>query len=325
LFAGAGFALWRAFAPATHGLPKAEPSPSQGGYYIDIPDLTTGSGRVHGFWSLTATTNLPDGTMYEAKSAWTDGGGEGTSCCAQVQDGSIAFKIGDDPCSRTVGTLGGGGATVTFEVRPVFNDIIFHGPAPGPVISGQSPGLPGQPASVLAVLGEQFERLTGDQVIVDAGVRELVASRTYAWTPQVCDIRDSELNPQTCDGPPDGHLQGDPDSIMVDLTGALSQARLCEIWAADMTSDFQASNPWPAWRDGMETWIDGLGSLASDDPGKVHGISWIFLTKTDERVVAEPYVRGSLIAEVEAIHLPSPPGSGANVVPFWGFTRFDLS
>jgi hypothetical protein len=323
VLAATGIVTWRAFGPATRGLPRAGPTPTHQGYFIDLPDLSTGVGPVHGYWTLTATTNLPDGTMYEAKSASTDGFSEGLSCCEEVQGGVITVRAGDDPCYRPVGSLGNGGATFTFEVRPVFDDFVSHGPPPLPGPSSSPRQPPTQPASVLAVLGEHFEGLTGDQVVVDGGVRELIATRTYTWTPRTCDIRDSELNPQACDGPPDGHLQGDPDSIMVDLTGALSQARLCEIWAADMTSDFQAANPWPVWRDTMETWIDGLGSLASDDPGKVHGIAWTFLVKTDEHVVADLELRGRTIAEVEAIHLPDPPGAGPNLVPFWGFTRFD--
>jgi hypothetical protein len=300
--------------------PEASSSEVHTRYYIELPDIS--GDPKDGYWSLEASTNLPEGTKYQVSTADVSGSEAGAECCQAISGRRIRFKIGDDVCARGVGVRGPPGASIDFTVPSEFAPSRV-----GPVFRSSPPPPPRQPASVLSVLGASFEYLTGEQVRTsENGTRELVASKTYRWEPMICDIRHSHLNPQRCSASVNGErLQGGPDSILVDLRGALGQARLCEIWFEMTTPGFRSTHPWEEFRDRMEDWLEGLTRFGPIDVWKEQGLTSAFVHRTDEHVVADLYFRDHRVAQIEASHLPNPPGfDDPTLVPFWGFGRIEL-
>jgi hypothetical protein len=170
LFGVAVFVAWRAFGSPLQRDAASNPS----GYFLLFPDEVT---VTYGDANLIIQTNLPDGTRYEIRA---EGLGppatesEMQVCCEQLTGGQILFPFG---CSNYSAPINGrSGFTIQVVVRPVWDDTLSGG---GPI--GQPrPPPPQQPEDVLAILGENFENVEGEQVVVDdEGTRQLVAEGLY--------------------------------------------------------------------------------------------------------------------------------------------------
>jgi len=84
------------------------------------------------------------------------------SCCPEVEGGAITITTQNGTCYGPVGAAAHSpGFTVTVTARPDLDSFAIIGPAPG---DGQQDSM-AQPDSVLRILGEHFERLSGDQVV----------------------------------------------------------------------------------------------------------------------------------------------------------------
>src|SRR5438128_2076129 len=140
------------------------------GYAVEIPGALLGYEKK-GLAILDAATDLPDGTKVDLYffSADVESPAEAT-----VEDGRIPIRMWNGFCHETEAGLEGTTTKVTVIVSPV-SGLIRHGGSRigGPPVTPP----PYQPPRVRAVLGPNFERLTGDQVVVEGGTRRLVASR----------------------------------------------------------------------------------------------------------------------------------------------------
>lgn len=155
------------------------PSPPGSGYWIIFPDTTT---PIANGMQVIAKTNLPDGTLYLAS---TDQSGE---CCPSVKDGEIVVRMNDvgqlessseaSSCDSVHGIQTTPALVITITVD---REIGRHVRVP---VGTTSP--PEQPDSVVAVLGNHFEQLSGDQVVTTDQGNELVARATYPWPEPQC-------------------------------------------------------------------------------------------------------------------------------------------
>jgi hypothetical protein len=331
VLAGAGFAVWRAFRPL-HPVAMASGSIDDG-YYLRFTDAISATSDPNGGVDLVLDTNLPDGTIVLQQDAETGmQGAHSMGLGSAVQGGHLAITVSDQSCYATQGAPRSTGFTVTITVRPVFDTVTFEGP-PGPNGSPRPP--PGQPAEVLAILGDRFQNLTGDQVTTDGDVREIVVTYAHDWPDDVCAGYLASNVPADC-GPNGEAVSEDhsADAVAASVIGILEQMRLCELWGAT-TPEFQAANPWPSVRDAWLTWVQGLGSLAGppgheqDTPLSFEVVSTsheTFVAPTSglalpESLVADYALDGTVVAEAEFVHT-GPTGDGA--VPQFRISRFDL-
>lgn len=187
VLAAAGVGAWRAFGPSSESPPTREPT-TPSGSFLTLPKSATaalGGGTSHITVTVTAQTNLPDGTIVLAK--WETGphGGGGPqgkgvtilSVNTVVHDGELQART-DEPFCNYLGS----GFDLTIEVRPFYEDWVV----PGPMGSGSpSPWPPTQPESVLQVLGDHFQDLTGNEVTsTDSSrgpINQIVVTGSYDW------------------------------------------------------------------------------------------------------------------------------------------------
>jgi hypothetical protein len=321
LLVGAGFVAWLARQTAAE---KPSVSATARAYSITFP-LEAGppGDNPNGGATLIATTNLPDGTLVWSQAEGIGGPGGGGTCCPAVENGKIALRANNGACALPPGAPRGTGFIVTVTVRPEYRfGSSLAGPSPPKI----------QPASVQAVLGPRFERLTGPQVRIEDGVRQLVATARFDWPGDTCEsvfTNNDLFLPEEC---PTTDTRGQPlamvqsanaRSLMKQLMPAIAQIRVCEIWRAWMTRTFRKANPWPSFRDRMKTWIDGLGNLAGSGLDQFTSLTWKLRIAEPGRYVADIVLRGRRVAEVEFVRLPFPKGCSTGCEPFWGFVRFD--
>jgi hypothetical protein len=119
--------------------------------------------------NIVALTNLPDGTLYLAT---TERGG---MCCPAVEGGRVVLRA--SPCDLVSGSHTQG-MSITITVDPDIGRHLISVP-----LGGEPPE---QPDSVLAILGSNFENLTGDQVVDQGDGKVLVATADYAWPQSLC-------------------------------------------------------------------------------------------------------------------------------------------
>ena len=254
-----GFFLWRAFEPRGRG-GKARETPA--GYYLLLPDSVDAALEdANGGATALLTSNLPEGTMALVTYTETGRGGGGMSCCPAVHGGQLSITVDNGGCQLPPGAQGSTGFELTVSVRPAFDNVTFERPAAPP---GQSPASPpSQPVSVLAVLGDRFEDLTGDQVSRDGNVDQIVVTQTYDWPADSCAGNRAFMIPETCD---EQHSQGpisedhSAQFVAGSVVGMLLQSRLCELWGA-ATPEFQADHPWSEFRVRWDQWLQDLGPL----------------------------------------------------------------
>ncbi|HET6770429.1 MAG TPA: hypothetical protein VFH75_02155 [Actinomycetota bacterium] len=303
------------------GSPSLERSPFNA--FLRFPERAAPpSPDTDGGASLIVETNLPDGTRVHIIQEDSMGTG-GSSCCPQVNGGQLLIEQVFNPsCYAPRGAPGSTGFTVSIRVRPSY---VNKGWDPGiGVVDGEMNVAPAtQPAHVLEALGERFELLAGDQVVLKDGVNQLVASRTYAWPKNTCAPVIADFIPKHCDY--EAQLQADkPEEAMQSLTGAIGQVRLCDIYTELLTPNLTESESWDMFRDRWKRWIAGLGSLARDGDLFKSALTWKFTDESEGRYIADIKLRGRLIAKAELHSLPHPPGSPSEATPYWGFARIDL-
>lgn len=325
---GTGFGLWSAFWPGM----QAPASPGARGYFITFPEHAGALGQdPNGGIGVTITirTNLPEGTLVDIDAPNIGGPGGIGECCPPVHQGRLTIAVDNASCYLAPGSPRSTGFGVTITVKPDFKVVPIGPVAPG---STRKP-IGKQPATVLAILGQRFERLKGDQVRTVNGVRQLVASATFAWPSNTCEalLRSNDgFLPQVCPTTDTtGHslamIQApDPRGLMDQLMPAIAQIRLCEVWSQWMVPAYRQSNPWLAFRDRAKAWIDSLGGLAGDQPDQFTALTWKFRSEGPKAYAADIILRGTPVAHVEFVSLPFPTSCGTGCEPFWGFTKLDL-
>jgi hypothetical protein len=321
VFAAGGVFVWQAFIPGSTDpaqvWQRGYPSPPAVGYYILLPDQGE---QISDFnVRVTALTNLPDGTLLDIST--TD---EGT-CCPPVADSRISFTTQDSACYGYVGQQPREPTfDVTITTRPDFEPWVLPGAAP----TSQPPQ---QPDSVIRVLGQRFENLSGDQVQEqDDGSNWLVAEGTIPWPEPRCGGEPIPLfgGPECLPDEYEQQLQSDDlAGAMVDVMGAIRQGRMCEFWSVMLPPAVEAQHPWREFAAEWRGWL--LQQDFSDaDPtsdGSTGPLHWVKTGEGGLRSTIDVIHDGQRIATLELQALPDYCGTcGPNVVPFWGVTSWEL-
>jgi WD40-like Beta Propeller Repeat len=169
-------------------VPSPVESVPTSGYWIRFPDTptTTDAGM-----EVIAVTNLPEGTLYLVNTPRSG------ACCIAVHDGRIDISMND---VGQLDTSQANGCTALREgnlVRApdlhiqitvdrhiedhiIGTPVTLNGNSPSPDASTQ------QPASVVAILGNDFENLSGDQVTTGPDGNRLTATVDYPWPTPRC-------------------------------------------------------------------------------------------------------------------------------------------
>jgi hypothetical protein len=321
VFAAGGVLLWRGFMPgsadATRVWQRGYRSPPGTGYYILLPDQ--GEQVANFNVRVTALTNLPDGTLLDISTT-----NEGT-CCPPVADSKISFTEQDSACYGFVGQPPSGAAfDVTITTRPDFGPWVI----PGPV---QASKPPQQPESVLRILGQRFQNLSGDQVRVqDDGSKWLVSKGTVPWPEPRCGGDPIPLfgGPECLPDEYEQQLQSDDlAGAMVEVMGAIRQGRMCEFWSVMLPPNVEAQHPWPEFSAEWREWLL-LQDFSSAEPigdGSTGRLRWESVGDEGHRSIVDVIHDGRRIATLELQPLPDYcQDCGPNVVPFWGVTSWQL-
>jgi hypothetical protein len=320
VFGAASVLTWQAFTPGSgpgRVWQPGYPSPPASGYYFLFPDQGGVSWSTEHQFSVSVTvlTNLPDGTLLDVS------GGD-LGAYAAVKDGRTLVTALNGSCDGPVDALNSPGFKVEVTARPV------------PL---QPIGLGGrtakQPQSVLDVLGQHFENLTGDEVVEQKdGSRWLVGRTRYKWPTPQCGGKLALFGGPTCDPSQSrfilrrhfsihpGRLTGPLKEVMIDVMGAISQGRMCEFWSVMLPPDVEQQHPWPAFADEWRPWLLRQ-NFADEQPSASHR-NW---TTGPLHWVAKKNTSGSKGTTVEVIH------DGKRIAtlqlqrgPFWGVTNWTL-
>jgi hypothetical protein len=146
-------------------------------HYIRFETQTEDPSRP-GVFSIELSTNLPVGTRIARATASEYA--EGGTCCPKITSNRIRLKLVNNDCHVVGRELRGSRFTLTIVAGPRVEYLL---PCLGP------PGAcepQEQPASVRAVLGDNFERLRGDQVVVDGVDRRLVFEHHFEFPAETC-------------------------------------------------------------------------------------------------------------------------------------------
>jgi len=146
-------------------------------YEVTFPVEPTPADGWKGHYSVVIVTNLPEGTTADLE--YKDELGEGGGCCTAVVQGALAAPLVNNHCVDKDGILQGSKVTVQVIVAPNYGFMIHGGPE-------AVRNALGQPDSVLAVLGTDFENLNGPDVQIGGGVRMLIASAEYQLPADTC-------------------------------------------------------------------------------------------------------------------------------------------
>jgi len=279
------------------------------GYYVVFPSLPDGG-------QVIAITNLPEGTLYSTSSGNPGSDGfDSFGCCPAVHDGYIGAEGFNDTCNSPVGSIGDSpGFDVSIEVRPDVTDMAISVP------SGTSYEQPTQPDSVLAILGEHFENLTGDQVTdLPNGGKELVATASYAWPEPQCGGTTYPLwGDQNCSQGPNPGIDGpELKDAMEEVVGALSQARICEFWLTMLTNDGRAKHPWGPFSDEWLAWYqDGPKDFSDGDPPR-STLTWRTTGTDAESTIVDVLAGGTPVLELRMTNLLDCSYCKASTTPPW--------
>ena len=320
VFAAGGVFVWRAFVPGATDparvWQRGYPSPPAAGYYILLPDQGEPADDFN--VDVTALTNLPDGTLLDISTT-----NEGTCCLPvanskdQLHDSGLRLlRVRREATSRP-------------DIRRDDHDRPDFEPwaIPGPV----STEPPQQPDSVLRILGQRFEHLSGDQVQEqDDGSKWLVSEGTLAWPEPRCGGDPIPLfgGPECLPDEYQQQLQSDDlAGAMVDVMGAIRQGRMCEFWSVMLPPEVEAQHPWPQFSAEWREWL--LQQDFSDaDPtgdGSAGSLHWVKAGDRGLRSTVDVIHGDRRIATLELQPLPDYCGTcGQNVVPFWGVMSWEL-
>jgi hypothetical protein len=179
---------------------------------------------------------------------------------------------------------------------------------------------------VIAILGEGFERLTGDQVqeLSGGAGKELIATATYDWPEPQCGGNSLPLFGGPDCQPARGQLQSDGlNEAMGEIMGAISQARMCEFWGTELPPDVEREHPWGEfsgeWRDWYagKDFTDAQSNADWSDPP----LTWKVVGRDGSAFLIDVTDHGTSIVQLRVEPLPDYcPDCGRNVVPFWGVT-----
>jgi hypothetical protein len=164
-----------AFALVNRSGPSpSEPRPIPQAYVVRFPTSPDpGGDGPTGVYTITATTNLPDQTRLGVFVLPQGGGGYG-DYQHSVRSGRIWVSVVNNNCSIRGGRLVGS----SLEIR-----FLFTATPPFSGGLGATPSPPAyQPESVLAILGQRFERLKGPQFKSGRPIR----SPTYHLPADTC-------------------------------------------------------------------------------------------------------------------------------------------
>jgi hypothetical protein len=114
---------------------------------------------------------------------------------------------------------------------------------------------------------------------------------------------------------------------MVEVMGAISQGRMCEFWGVMVPTDVEAQHPWPEFSAEWRAWL--LEQDFSDAEPSGHWstgpLHWVRAGGGSGASTVDVIHDGRRIATLEFQPLPDYcPNCGANVVPFWGITAWQL-
>ncbi len=324
--------LWRAFdsvgrpSAATPGGPSPSQTVTPSGYYITFPADAESPSGTQGGAILHVQTNLPDGTKVYVSDEELGGGGGSGGCCSTVTNGEILVRVDNVSCMNSIGQDRSTGLRITLTVlpdlEPLNPECLNPDGCPNP-----------QPKEVLAILGDHFENLDGDQVRMVDGMRGLMATAEFAWPPGTCDpsLRGDSFLPDRCTNAETQMSYERASEVPGDLIGIFDQLRICEMWG-DGTDGFRSANPWSDFRDQMRSWVEGLGPLVSRDGNQnflradiidqspttfsgYHGI------QTPTQITARYFYKDRAIAEATFV---ASPGSSPSVVPNWRLSAFRI-
>jgi hypothetical protein len=176
LIAGIGVGAILLALPARPPTRPAVDVPS--GYYVLLPEQAGPETDRRGFHVIEARTNLPHGTIIGLYFAGQDVESPGQEA---VQNGRISISVANNTCVERGGRLEGSSFDVTVRVSarntyPIYGGALRPTPSPSPF----------QPESVRAILGDDFERLKGEQVRATPEGNELVATQHYQLPADTC-------------------------------------------------------------------------------------------------------------------------------------------
>lgn len=318
-------------SPVDDGAAAPSPEVSPSGYLVELPsELALAPDDPNGGGALVATTNLPEGTQVVISYEVLDVDGTssvmtGTIGGTPVRDGEIRAHLDNGSCMHLVGQQGSSpGVRVTVTVSPS-GGLLGSTPFGSDEIPDTS-----QPEDVLAILGERFEHLDGPQVHERRGDRELVAERAYPWPAGSCDAALEAFMPESCPSLP-GQLQGDRLSeAMGEIMGAITQARLCDLWQLALTADAERAHPWEAFRTEWSDWVySSLVDVTDDGDPVTSALTWDVVAEEPSGAgtayTIDLELRGARVATFVVTSLPDwPDASDPGVVPFWELTRYEL-
>jgi hypothetical protein len=319
---GGAVAAWQVFGTGSdrRAIGGASPSASPGGYYVSFPSEAD-RGQDPFSAQVTAVTNLPDGTLVSIST--TDEG----SCCPAVRDGTIAVSTSDGSCYALVGAAGSSsGFSVTITAKPDFLPWVVSGP-----LSGSPPPPPQQPASVLAILGQRFENLSGDQVVAQPdGSKWLVAAADFAWPSPRCGGDPLPLFGGAECQPQQEQLQGDDlAGAMTDIMGTITQARMCDFWGVELPPSVEGQHPWPAFAQQWREWFlnppKDFSDAQSNSGWTQEPVTWHLVKQEGDQYFVDITDHDQVIISLEVDRLPDYcPSCDPNVVPFWGVVDWTL-
>jgi hypothetical protein len=136
--------------------------------------------------------------------------------------------------------------------------LIFKGGAACKSLTDCGTG-PIQPRSAQAILGRNFERLTGDEVTTILGTRALVASAHYAWpndacrkpldlasgTPRICAPSSATIN--------EDEAGANVEAVAESIAILLRANRVCDLYNFT-TAEFQRRTSWSEFRSRILRW-----------------------------------------------------------------------
>lgn len=305
--------VYPAVAPSSW--PGSGRSPSE--YFFRFPDRAASppTRQLGGGATLVIRTNLPEGTLLVV-GFQTGDRSSGFEMGQSVHQGMASIDVANIHCHNAFAQEPPGFA-VTVATAPVLNSSFIS----EAVHSARECLPPGsncdasQPASVLAALGPHFERLTGDQVTTFEGANVIIVrSGSYQWPAGNCLRGHSQTHIPTC--PPQRSIfpieSRRPEWFASRIAAVGNEWKPCLVWAS-ASKEFQAANPWPAFRDRFTVWLDGMGRSKGDFPeGHLLSSSTESFPYKDSMLPQEfslELVRGGTrVATASFLHIPGPTG-----------------
>jgi hypothetical protein len=148
-------------------------SPTSVDYWVSLPTAAAGP-NDDGSYEIDSTTDLPDGTVAYIDVESTQSG----SGFFQSVDGSqLVIGVANNDCTNDGGVVSSVPFTLRVSVAPDYR-LYLDGPPP--------PTPHWQPDSVYAILGDDFQNLTGPDVTKVAGMNILQVSGEYQLPSDTC-------------------------------------------------------------------------------------------------------------------------------------------